>query len=107
MDGAADAAVAAVAEQMMADSLPYIPDDGEHALRDAGRIEKPVSGERALTWSNVYAAYQWFGVRADGTHVVRRYTTPGTGTAWVDRAGAANQDTWNQVAQNAFTGALE
>jgi len=32
-----------------------------------------------ITWEQPYAAYQERGMRYDGTHVVRHYTTPGTG----------------------------
>lgn len=99
----ADAAAEALAAQMMNDSLDKIPDDGEHTLRDIGRIEKTDAGERDLVWPNVYAGYQWYGMRVDGTHVVEHYTTPGTGKAWVDTARAENQAAWDTVAQNAFT----
>lgn len=102
LEKAADEAAAALAEQMMSDSRDRIPDDGEHTLRDIGRIEKLDTGERDLVWSNVYAAYQWYGMRVDGTHVVENYTTPGTGKAWVDTARAENKDKWDKVAQNAF-----
>lgn len=34
-----------------------------------------------------YAAYQERGKRRDGTHVVRRYTTPGTGKGFLKSAG--------------------
>lgn len=99
---AADFASAALAEQMMSDSRDKIPDDGEHTLRDIGRIEKIDNGERDLVWSNAYAGYQWYGMRVDGTHVVEHYTTPGTGKALVDTARAKNQATWDKVAQNGF-----
>lgn len=98
----AEAASAALAEQMMSDSLDKIPDDGEHTLRDIGRIEETGTGSRDLVWSNVYAGYQWYGMRVDGTHVVEHYTTPGTGKMWVETARAENQESWNKVAQNAF-----
>lgn len=100
---AADTAAAALAEQMMNDSLDKVPDDGEHTLRDIGRIEKVDAGSRDLVWSNVYAGYQWYGMRIDGTHVVEHYTTAGTGKAWVETARAENQANWNKVAQNGFT----
>lgn len=103
IEKAADMSAAALANQMMNDSIDYIPTDGENTLRDSGKIENPAKGERALTWDNVYAGYQWFGVRADGTHEVKHYTTPGTGKAWVDEAKAANKATWDKVAQNGFT----
>lgn len=100
---AADAAADALADQMMNDSRDKVPDDGEHTLRDIGRIEKVDAGSRDLVWSNVYAGYQWYGMRIDGTHVVEHYTTPGTGKAWVETARAENQATWDKVAQNGFT----
>lgn len=34
-----------------------------------------------------YAAYQERGMRADGSHVVRQYTTPGTGAHYLRDAG--------------------
>lgn len=103
LEAGAEAASAALAEQMMSDSRDKIPDDGEHTLRDIGRIEQIDAGERDLVWSSVYAGYQWYGMRIDGTHVVEHYTTPGTGKAWVDAARAENQATWDKVAQNGFT----
>lgn len=102
LEAGAEAASAALAEQMMSDSRDKIPDDGEHTLRDIGRIERVDAGERDLVWSNVYAAYQWYGMRVDGTHVVEHYTTPGTGKAWVDTARTENKEAWDKVAQNAF-----
>lgn len=105
-DAAAKSASKVLAEQMMGDSRDYIPDDGEHALRDSGKIEESKEGAD-LVWDNVYAGYQWFGVRADGTHEVEHYTTSGTGKAWVDEAEAAHGDDWQKVAQNAFTEALK
>lgn len=100
---AADFAAAALAEQMMNDSRDKVPDDGEHTLRDIGRIEQVDAGSRDLVWSNVYAGYQWYGMRKDSTHVVENYTTPGTGKAWVETARAENQTNWDKVAQNGFT----
>lgn len=103
VESAADFSAAALAEQMMNDSQPLIPDDGEHNLKDIGRIEKTGDGERTLVWDNVYAGYQWYGARADGTHVVKNYTTGGTGKAWVDEAKSRNKGSWDKVAQNGFT----
>lgn len=102
LEAGAEAASQALAEQMKSDSWDFIPDDGEHDLRNIGRIEKIDTGQRDLVWSSVYAAYQWYGMRIDGTHVVENYTTPGTGKAWVDTAKAQRKDVWDKVAQNAF-----
>lgn len=39
-----------------------------------------VAGKQgSLTWGEEYASYQDRGQRMDGTHIVKRYTTPGTG----------------------------
>lgn len=109
LEAGAEAASAALAEQMMSDSIDKIPRSAGDkrveggSLSDIGRIEKLDTGERDLVWSNAYAAYQWYGMRVDGTHVVEHYTTPGTGKAWVDTARAENKDKWDKVAQNAFT----
>lgn len=32
-----------------------------------------------ISWIMPYAAYQERGMRADGTHIIKNYTTPGTG----------------------------
>lgn len=105
-----DLGAAALAEQMKNDSDDKIPDDGEHTLRDSGRIVKSGPGERELVWDakgkgggQSHAGYQWYGMRIDGSHVVEHYTTPGTGKAWVDTARAENQANWDKVAQNGFT----
>lgn len=102
----------ALAEQMLADSEQYVPYSGGSSqsagnLRESGRVEKGESGRFYLVWDTVYALYQWFGVRADGSHRVRKYTTPGTGTQWVDKAKAAKQDNWQKIAQKKFTEALK
>ena len=108
LEAGAEAASAALAEQMMSDSIDKIPRSaGDErveggSLSDIGRIEKLDTGERDLVWSNAYAAYQWYGMRADGTHVVENYTTPGTGKAWVDTARSENKEAWDKVAQTAF-----
>lgn len=109
---ARDIAAYALAEQMLADSEQYVPYSGGSSqsagnLRESGRVEKGESGRFYLVWDTVYALYQWFGVRADGSHRVRKYTTPGTGTQWVDKAKAAKQDNWQKIAQKKFTEALK
>lgn len=109
---ARDVAAYALAEQMLADSEQYVPYSGGSSqsagnLRESGRVEKGESGRFYLVWDTVYALYQWFGVRADGSRRVRKYTTPGTGTQWVDKAKAAKQDNWQKIAQKKFTEALK
>lgn len=44
------------------------------------QVSKEVDGETAtIIWEVPYASYQERGMRADGTHVVKQYTTAGTG----------------------------
>lgn len=40
------------------------------------------TGGGEITYLQPYARYQYYGVRADGTHEVKNYTTPGTGKYW-------------------------
>ena len=39
----------------------------------------------SITYESPYARYQYYGIRDDGTHKVRKYTTDGTGTYWDKR----------------------
>ena len=105
LERASKAAAEALAIQIKNDSLDYVPDDGEHILRDSCQIEDTEDG-KDLVWRGVYAGYQWFGARADGSHQVKHYTTPGTGSAWVDKAKDVHGEEWQKVTQNAFTEAL-
>ena len=42
-----------------------------------------------ITYESPYARYQYYGIREDGTHEVKNYTTPGTGTYWDKRMVSA------------------
>lgn len=62
------------------------------ALRYSSRIERraPLHYSAVYGGGNVpYAAYQERGMRADGSHKVRHYTTPGTGKHFLRNAGDA------------------
>ena len=48
----------------------YVPKRDEN-LRTIVRIESD-----SITYQSEYAEYQYKGMRKDGTHVVRNYTTP-------------------------------
>lgn len=54
----------------------YVPMD-EGNLRTIVDIQSD-----SITYESPYAEYQYYGMRKDGTHVVRNYTTPGTGPYW-------------------------
>ena len=112
MDKATDLAKYALAEQMLADSekfVPYSAGSSQSAgnLRESGKIVKGEGGALYLVWDTVYALYQWFGVRADGTHRVRHYTTAGTGRQWVETARAQFADRRHDIAQKNFNKGLQ
>lgn len=109
---AAGVAAYALAEQMLADSeqfVPYSAGSSQSAgnLRESGKVERGESGVMYIVWDTVYALYQWFGVRADGSHKVSRYTTPGTGTEWVEKARDRYGDRWAELVQKSFTEGLK
>ena len=52
----------------------------------------------SITYESPYASYQYYGIREDGTHKVKNYTTPGTGTYWDKRMVSAEmQDIVKEV----------
>lgn len=52
----------------------------------------------SITYESPYARYQYYGMREDGTHVVKNYTTPGTGPYWDKRMVSAEmQDVIKEV----------
>lgn len=108
---ASDLAVYALAEQILTDSEKYVPYSGGSIqsagnLRESGFVERGESGEYYVIWDAVYALYQWFGMRRDGSHRVQRYTTPGTGKQWVEKARQSCQKRWDTIAQKAFSKGL-
>lgn len=109
---ASQQAAYALAEQMLADSerfVPYSAGSSQSAgnLRESGKVVRGENGVFYLVWDTVYALYQWYGVRADGSHKVQRYTTPGTGKQWVEAARAQYGDRWQKIAQKEFNGGLD
>lgn len=102
----------ALAEQMLADSEKFVPYSGGSSqsaggLRESGHVVQGENGNMFIVWDTVYALYQWFGIRADGTHKVHNYTTPGTGKQWVEKAREQYGDRWREIAQKEFSGALK
>ena len=104
---ASETAVYALAEQMLQDSEKYVPYSGGSiqsagGLRESGKVVKGESGTMYLVWDTVYALYQWFGIRKDGTHPVKNYTTPGTGKLWVEEAKKHYKPRWDDIIQKEF-----
>ena len=112
MSKASNLAKYALAEQMLADSEQFVPYSGGSSqsagnLREQGKIVQGEGGSLYLVWDTVYALYQWFGVRADGTHRVKHYTTAGTGKMWVETAKARFGRQWQEIAQKGFNEGLK
>lgn len=103
----------ALAEQILQDSEKFVPFSGGSSqsaggLRESGKVvQGKETGEFYVVYDSVYALYQWFGVRADGSHPVKRYTTPGTGKQWCELAKAAYGARWQELAQKRFTEGLK
>ena len=52
----------------------------------------------SITYEQEYAKYQYYGMRKDGSHVVKNYTTPGTGPYWDKKMVSAEmQDVVKEV----------
>ena len=112
INNASGVAAYALAEQMLADSEKYVPLSGGSSqsaggLRESGHVVQGEGGNLYIVYDTVYALYQWFGIRADGSHKVHNYTTAGTGKQWVDKAKEQNADRWRDIAQKSFSGALK
>lgn len=58
----------------------------EGALRTSVTKQMPQPLVGIMTWNVPYAQYQERGMRADGTHIVRNYTTPGTHAHFVEES---------------------
>ena len=55
----------------------------KYVPKDEGNLRINIDIEtNTITYESPYARYQYYGMRNDGTHVVKNYTTPGTGTYW-------------------------
>lgn len=63
---------------------PKTPKDKGNLRQDILKIVTGLHGK--IEWRKVYAQYQERGSRKDGTHVVKKYTTPGTGPHYAENA---------------------
>ena len=94
-------AESALADKIIADSRQYVPDDGEHILRNSADREV-IGGKTKVTYNTPYAAYQYYGCYPDGSHAVKNHTTAGTMTLWLEHSKTVNNEAWLRVAQNAM-----
>ena len=65
-----------------------------------GDLRRAVVERNYIIYMMPYARYQYYGVREDGTHKVRHYTTPGTGTYWDRKMWSAEKDIVIKQVQN-------
>ena len=83
-------AVGAMANAILSTSRMVAPKKDNHlrssaSVRGSGLQRDVVYGSMAVP----YAAYQERGMRADGSHKVRNYTTPGTHAHFLEESGDA------------------
>lgn len=91
----------AIADQIIADCRQFVPDDGEHILRDSARVETNGTGTQ-VTYNTPYAAYQYYGCFPDGSRQIKHHTTAGTVTQWLEHGKTLFNQKWLRVGQNAF-----
>lgn len=76
---------------------------GGGTLKSTGRIHNPKYLTRQIKYSTPYASYQHRGMRADGTHVVRKYTYPGKKKRYlIDPAQQVLKNTSNYIKRYAI-----
>lgn len=78
----------AVANQMLLDMDQYIPKKSG-SLRASGKVE---GSGNAVTFNTVYARAQFYGT--NGIVTFGRYTEPGTGKRWDDKAKDNHLEGW-------------
>lgn len=65
-----------------------------------GILRQYIINENHIEYDTPYARYQYYGIRQDGSHKVKHYTTPGTGPKWDERMKSAEMDTVVREVQN-------
>ena len=81
-----------VANQVVIDSENYVPSDGKGTLRATGHADNG-----SAIWGIVYARAQFYGT--NGIVRFRKYTTPGTGSKWTEKASNSKMKNWEEVAK--------
>lgn len=83
-----------IIENIHRTSLFKTPKDSSQLRRYVSKDVDIPTWTGTIIWKSPYASYQERGMRADGSHVVKHYTTPGTGK---DFAKNAVKDTMSHV----------
>lgn len=88
----------ALAKQVHADMEQYVPKlDGD--LRGQSSIQ---NDGKSIHYNVPYARAQYYGYVGKGRYPVRRYTTPGTGPRWDEKAKSIHLESWIRVAKRAM-----
>lgn len=88
----------ALINQAHADMNNYVP-----MLTGDLRNQSTVSNDaKSIVWNVRYARAQFYGRVGKGGYPVRRYTTPGTGPRWDEKAKAIHIRSWERVAERAM-----
>lgn len=75
-----------IIEDIHRTSLHNTPMLSSQLRRNVTKTVVPETYTGTIIWRQCYAAYQERGMRADGTHVVKNYTTSGTGKDFAKNA---------------------
>lgn len=75
-----------IIEDIHRTSLHNTPMLSSQLRRNVTKTVVPETYTGTIIWKVPYASYQERGERADGTHVVKNYTTPGTGKDFAKNA---------------------
>ena len=75
-----------IIEDIHRTSLHNTPMLSSQLRRNVTKTVVPETYTGTIIWKVPYASYQERGSRADGTHVVKNYTTPGTGKDFAKNA---------------------
>ena len=75
-----------IIEDIHRTSLHNTPMLSSQLRRNVTKTVVPETYTGTIIWRQHYSLYQERGMRADGTHVVKNYTTPGTGKDFAKNA---------------------
>lgn len=75
-----------IIEDIHRNSIFNTPMLSSQLRRNVLKTVVPETYTGTIIWRQPYASYQERGMRADGTHVVKNYTTPGTGKDFAKNA---------------------
>lgn len=88
----------ALAHQVHQDSNHYAPKRSGDM-----RIQSYVSGDnKQIIWNAPYARAQYYGRVGKGRYPVRKYTTPGTGPKWDQKAKSIHIKEWEKIVGKAM-----